>query len=152
MKSNLSINRRQPTMLDWLLVALAVIGVAVLVLALLPFAVQRAVPSEPVMPRGAPFVSWNENGQVGQYLLQILDGNAPPAEETVSGVVASDTACEPDSRGFNHCHNTINLADGIRIAVINTHVMRRHRCLAPGDKVSLTRINASWVIARLSLK
>ena len=120
MKRNLRINRKQPTLLDWLLVTLAVIGVAVLVVALLPFDGQRAVTGEPAIPRGAPLASWNDNGQGGKYLLQILDGNAPHPGVTVSGVVASDTACEPDARGLNHCHNAINLADGSRIVAINT--------------------------------
>jgi len=104
---------------------------------------------EPTIPRGASLTSWSENGRDGRYVLNILDGDAPPAGVQVSGVVLSDTNCTPDLRGFNHCHNGIQLADGVDIVVINTHRMKIYRCLRPGDKLLLSRINGSWVLATL---
>lgn len=110
----------------------------------------KSTNSEPRIPSDAPLSSWRENGRSGQYVLQILAGNVPPAGVTVTGVVATDTDCQPDAQGINHCHNEIDLANGTNIMVINNHVMKRYRCLNPGEPISLTRINASWIMAKVS--
>lgn len=149
MKTNLKFNRRQHHTGRRLLGTLAVAGAAAILSTFLLATGGHAASEEPSIPHGVSLASWAENGQGGQYVLQMLNGNAPPAGVKVSGAVVSDTSCKPDNQGFNHCHNVIKLTDGSRITVINTHVMKRFRCLAPGDRVSLTRINASWVVARL---
>jgi hypothetical protein len=132
---------------QWLLGALAATAFGVLAAAFLLSYGGRTATGEPTIPAGAPLASWSENGQDGRHLLQIADGNAPPAGVTVSGVVVSDTLCEPDARGFSHCHNAIELANGIRITVIDTHLMSRHPCLEPGQRLSLSRITPSWIMA-----
>lgn len=149
MKTNPKTNRRPQHKGRRLLGTAAAIGGAVLVAFFLLANGGRAAASEPAIPHGVSLTSWAENGHGGQYVLQMLKGNAPPAGVRVSGTVLSDTSCKPDDQGFNHCHNVIKLTDGSQITVINTHVMRRYRCLAHGDKVTLTRINASRVMAKL---
>ena len=104
---------------------------------------------EPIMPHGVALSQWSNNGQHGQYVLQVLDGTAPAAGRTLPGVVINDTHCTPDARGLSHCHNVIALEDGRQITVINTHTMKRHHCLESGERVSLRRINVSWVKATL---
>lgn len=150
MQTSLKINRRLHSTRLWPLNKLTAIVTGVLVAAFLVGALGCATTREPAIPRGAPLASWNENGRGGHYALQIMQGSAPPAGVTVAGVVLSDTNCQPDGQGFNHCHNEINLANGERITVINTHVMRIYRCLRPGEPISLTRIDASWVLAKVS--
>lgn len=147
MHRHLKAKNRQRHTGHWLLAGSVVIAVEVFLVAFLLVAGGHATTGEPSMPHGAPFASWNENGRSGQYVLQVLEGSAPPAGATVSGVVTSDTTCQPDALGLSHCHNGIDLAKGVHITVINTHLMRRYRCLRPGETVSLTRINASWVLA-----
>ncbi|MDE3022917.1 MAG: hypothetical protein KGI54_13845 [Pseudomonadota bacterium] len=110
---------------------------------------ENIIPSEPVIPHGASLTSWNENGQNGRYLLRIINGVSPQRGASVTGIVVSDTHCKPDAQGLSHCHNTIDLAQGTRITVMTTHLMSRNPCLKPGESVSLTRVNALWVMATL---
>ena len=70
----------------------------------------------------------------------------PPGGRT-TGIVLSDSDCEPDAQGLNHCHNAVQLADGKLILLINTHVMARNRCLGAGDKLSLSAVGRSWMMA-----
>jgi hypothetical protein len=150
MRNDRKINRSHGRRGHRLLGTLVIGGIAVLAVAFLLSRGGQAAAGEPTIPRGASLTSWSENGQGGRYLLQIVDGNAPATGARVSGIVLSDTACEPDARGFSHCHNAIQLASGTRLSVIDTHRMSRYRCLRSGDAVSLTRINASWVVAKLT--
>ncbi|MBU6460994.1 MAG: hypothetical protein KGQ58_09020 [Proteobacteria bacterium] len=113
---------------------------------------ENAIPSEPVIPHGASLASWNENGQNGRYLLRIINGVSPQPGATVAGIVVSDTHCKPDVQGLSHCHNTIDLAQDTHITVMTTHLMSRNPCLKPGESVTLTRVNASWVMATLIKK
>ena len=98
--------------------------------------------------KSASLASWSDNGRNGRHLLQIVDGSILPAGTTVVGVVVSDTLCQPDAQGFSHCHNGIELADGKRMTVIDTHQMSRHPCLEPGQRLSLNRIDRTWIVAQ----
>ena len=80
---------------------------------------QEATTAEPTIPAGVSLTSWFENGKGGQYVLQIAEGDAPPAGVRVTGTVTTDTDCDPDAQGLNHCHNNIDLGNGRSIAVIN---------------------------------
>jgi hypothetical protein len=108
---------------------------------------QQPASAEPTIPPGVALTSWFDNGAGGQHLLQIREGSAPPVGVRVTGIVASDTNCDPDALGLSHCHNRIELGNGRRIEVTNTHIMTRHPCLSPGQRLSITRLNAKWVIA-----
>ena len=98
--------------------------------------------------KAASLASWSDNGRDGRHLLQIVDGSVPAAGTTVVGVVVSDTLCQPDAQGFSHCHNGIELADGKRMTVIDTHQMSRHPCRDPGQRLSLSRIDRTWIVAQ----
>lgn len=133
----------------WLLTGSIVIAVEVLVVAFLLVTGGRAATREPSTPHGISLASWSESGHGGQYVVQIVEGSAPAAGETVFGVVTSDTTCRPDAQGLSHCHNGIDLVSGGSLTVVNTHLMMRYPCLHPGETVTLSRINASWVLARI---
>ena len=107
---------------------------------------------QPPIPRGVAMKSWQENGRDGRYLLQVLQGSALKTGEPVTGNVKSDTDCDADAAGLSHCHNIIELANGTRITVINTHNMHRNRCLGDGDLISLTGISGSWIMGSLFRK
>lgn len=130
----------------WLLGALTAAGLAALAVAVLLPSGGRTGTGEPAIPLGAPLALWSENGQDGRHLLQIADGSALPTVLAASGVVVSDTQCAPDAQGFSHCRNAIELANGMRITVIDTHMMSRHPCLEPGQRLSLSKINSSWIM------
>ena len=98
--------------------------------------------------KAASLASWSDNGRDGRHLLQIVDGSVPAAGTTVVGVVVSDTLCQPDAQGFSHCRNGIELADGKRMTVIDTHQMSRYPCLEPGQRLSLSRIDRTWIVAQ----
>ena len=104
--------------------------------------------SQSALLKSASLASWSENGRDGRHLLQIVDGSILPAGTTVVGVVVSDTLCQPDAQGFSHCHNAIELADGKRMTVIDTHQMSRYPCLEPGQRLSLSRIDRTWIVAQ----
>ena len=112
----------------------------------------QAATDQPPIPRGVAMKSWQENGRDGRYLLQVLQGSALKAGEPVTGTVKSDTDCDADAAGLSHCHNIIELANGTRITVINTHNMHRNRCLGDGDLISLTGISGSWIMGSLFRK
>jgi len=150
MQVNRKIKRWHRRTSRWLLGALAATAFGLVAVAFLLSYGGRTATGDPTIPRGAPLASWSENGQGGRHLLQIADGIAPPAGVTVSGVVVSDTQCEPDARGFSHCHNGVELANGVRITVIDMHLMSRYPCLEPGQRLSLTGITSSWVMAASS--
>lgn len=128
----------------WLaLTALAAIGGA----ALIFISSQEPASAQPAIPAGYDLSSWRDNGEGGKYLLQVVDGELPQIGERTSGVVLSDTNCEPDAQGLNHCRNGIRLANGTTINVIDNHMMTRYRCLQPGETVSLATFSNSWVVA-----
>ncbi len=108
---------------------------------------QQTTTTEPAIPAGVPLTSWFENGKDGQYVLQIAEGSAPPPGVRVTGTVTTDTDCDPDAQGLNHCHNNIDLGNGRSIAVIHNHQMQRYPCLAPGQRLSIIRLNANWIVA-----
>jgi len=151
MKTTLK-NKSRPSYIG-LLIALVILIIgasAVMFLASNQGHGQSVTTSEPAIPRGAPMQSWDENGHDGKYLLRIIEGDPPMSATAVSGVVETDTDCKADAYGLSHCHNEIGLADGTHITVIDTHLMSRYRCLKPGESVSLTRINSTWVVATLT--
>ena len=127
--------------------ALAVAGIgSALVFGMLYFG-QQSASAEPEIPAGAKLTSWFDNGAAGRRVLQIFRGDVPPAGVQLVGTVKSDSNCEPDALGLSHCHNIIDLSNGRRIEIVNTHIMTKHPCLAPGDRVTITRLNENWVIA-----
>jgi hypothetical protein len=105
---------------------------------------------KPPIPPGAMISSWHYNGAGGRYLLQIEEGRTPAQGERLSGLVKTDTDCDADAQNLNHCRNTIELSDGSRIDVVDNHEMARHRCLSPGEPITLTRFGAGWVIGKVS--
>jgi len=109
----------------------------------------RAEGGEPEIPPGAQITSWHDNGHGGRYLLWLRQGRLMRPDDRFSGVVRSDTDCDPDDQGLNHCHNAIDLANGRHIVVINTHEMSRNRCLGAGDKLTLTAIGPRWLVGTL---
>lgn len=111
-------------------------------------AAQFAVPDEPRIPAGASIRSWADNGQGGISLLQLIGGVALPRGATLRGTVTSDTNCAPDARGLSHCHNGIDLDNGMRILVVHTHAMMQHPCLKPGQRVTVRGFLGTWITAR----
>lgn len=108
----------------------------------------QAASAEPAIPAGAGFASWADNGRDGQRVLQRVKGDLPVVAAAVTGVVKTDTNCDPDADGINHCHNVITLASGGEIEVIHNHSMMSHECLSPGQKVSLSPLSGDWIVAR----
>lgn len=149
MKDKEKTNRKHRGRSHWLAGLLITALIAVSAVAFVLSAKKPAAASEPRIPAGVSLASWRDNGHGGQYVLQLLEGKAPEAGKEVAGVVLSDTNCQPDTQGFSHCNNGIRLANGARITVINTHQMWRYQCLHPGEAVSVTRVNASWIVAKL---
>ena len=147
MKSNPQPNPQRRHIGRLLFVTLAAAGLGGLATALMLSYGQQPVSAEPAIPPGVSMQSWFENGQGGRHVLQIFEGSAPPVGVRVSGVVATDTDCDPDAKGLSHCHNRIDLASGRSITVIHTHFMSRNPCLQPGQRVSITGLNANWVVA-----
>jgi len=119
--------------------------------ALYSYQAQAATTQLPI-PSGVALKSWQDNGADGKYLLQMLEGKAPKAGKAITGTVVSDTDCDADAQGLSHCHNAIELADGSKITVIDTHEMHRNRCLGAGDKISLTSVDKGWVMGTLFKK
>jgi len=105
---------------------------------------------EPAIPDGAQLSSWYDNGQDGRYVLEVLRGPSRAATGAVEGIVQSDANCAPDAQGLSHCHNVIDMSNGSRLLVRNTHLMMLHRCLAPGDRISLRALNENWVVGTLA--
>lgn len=128
------------------------LGVFVLSAAALYSYNVQAETKQPPIPRGVALQSWQDNGRDGRYLLQLAQGKSLKAGKPVIGTVTSDTDCEIDAEGLSHCHNTIKLADGSEITVIDTHNMHRYRCLGAGDRLSLTGMSGPWIMGTLSEK
>lgn len=147
-------NPKQYRARHWTLGALAVVGVGALITA---YTFRNEAPAEPAVvaqlppiPQGISLTSWYQNGEGGRYILQLADGDNFPIGPTISGVVTSDTNCAPDAQGLSHCRNGIALPDGRRLTVIDTHMMSRNPCLEPGERISMTSINTSWLVAMAS--
>lgn len=128
------------------------LGVVVLSAAAAYSYQSQAAAAQPPIPPGVAMKSWQENGGDGRYLLQIIKGDAPKTRKAVIGTVTSDTDCDADAEGLSHCHNTIKLANGSEITVIDSHNMHRNRCLGAGDKLTLTRVGGAWIMGTLSAK
>lgn len=107
---------------------------------------QQSADAEPSIPSGVSLTTWFDNGKGGQHILQIAQGDAPPVGLRVIGTVQTDTDCDPDAQGLNHCRNDIALENGKTISVIHNHAMHRFPCLEPGQRLSITRLNENWII------
>lgn len=132
----------------WLLIAAAVIllgGGIKVGLSLLP---GPAVGAQLAVPAGAHFSSWADNGKDGERVVQLVRGTLPVVTVSVSGVVNSDTNCTPDPQGISHCHNTIALSNGSEIEVVHNHAMMTYECLAPGQKLTLSKLDGDWLVAK----
>jgi hypothetical protein len=130
-----------------LLAALAIASLSgAIVLGILYFG-QQPASAEPAIPAGAKLSSWFDNGAAGQHVLRIFRGEAPAAGVRVTGTVMTDTNCDPDAQGLSHCHNIIDFGNGQRVEVENTHNMPVHPCLNPGQRLTITRLNADWLVA-----
>ncbi len=130
-----------------LLVALAAAGLGGLVTAFVLSSGQQATSAGPTIPPGVSLTSWFDNGKGGEHVLQIAKGNAPLPGVRLVGTVTTDSDCDPDAQGLNHCHNNIDLSNGRSIEVIHNHAMHRFPCLEPGQRLSITRLNENWVVA-----
>lgn len=128
------------------------LGVLVLSAASLYSYQVQAATQQPQIPAGVALKSWHENGSDGRYLLQVIEGTAPKAGKPIVGKVVSDSNCEADAEGLSHCHNAIELANGSKISVIDTHDMHRNRCMQPGEQISLTTVGKSWVMGQVFKK
>lgn len=147
MKANLE-SKSQRRNTGWMLFgALMAAGLGGLATALVMSYAQQTASAEPTIPPGVSLTSWFDNGKGGLHVLQIREGSAPPAGVRLTGRVLTDTDCAPDAQGLNHCHNNIDLGNGRILAVINNHAMNRYPCLEPGQRLSITRLNANWVVA-----
>ncbi|HEY4721219.1 MAG TPA: hypothetical protein VII92_05200 [Anaerolineae bacterium] len=128
--------------------ALAAAGLSGLATAFVLSSGQQPAIAQPAIPPGVTLTSWFENGKGGQHVLQISEGTAPLPGVRLVGTVTTDTDCDPDAQGLNHCRNNIDLGNGRNIAVIHNHAMHNYPCLEPGQKLSITRLNGSWVVAQ----
>ncbi len=106
---------------------------------------QQTPTAGPAIPAGVSLISWQDNGQGGRYVVQVIEGSVPAGVQ-LSGVVTSDTNCDSDAQGLSHWHDGIALSNGRSITVVNTHNMMRNECLDTGQRVSLTRLNADWIV------
>ena len=148
MRMSLPSNARPSRVRPWLFGALALAAIGGLGAVSVASLAQQSAPTGSAIPAGANFTSWTDNGKDGQRVLQLVRGDMPVVEVAVSGVVKTDTNCDPDPQGVSHCHNVIKLADGGEIEVVHNHAMMIHDCLAPGQKLSLTRLEAGWIVAK----
>lgn len=135
----------------WLFGALALAAVGGMAVVGFSALAQQSASAEPAIPAGANFTSWADNGKDGMSMLQLVSGDMPAVGVAVSGVVKSDTDCDPDAQGVFHCHNVIGLANGGEIEVVHNHVMMIHACLSPGQKLSLARLSPDWIVAKDAL-
>jgi hypothetical protein len=132
----------------WLFGALALAAIGGLAAVGFSALAQQPASAEPAIPAGANFTSWAENGKDGQRVLQLTKVDMPAVGAVVSGIVKTDTNCDPDAQGIFHCHNVIALASGGEIEVVHNHMMMNYPCLAPDQKLTLARLNSDWVVAR----
>lgn len=139
---------RQGVLTALALAAVALVAIAGVAAIAFGGLAPRSASAEPAIPAGADFTSWADNGSNGQRVLQRVKGDLPLVAAVVTGVVKTDTNCDPDAQGINHCHNVIGLANGTEIEVIHNHNMMNHECLSPGQKLSLSRLDADWIVAK----
>ena len=132
----------------WLFGALALAAIGGLAAVGFSALAQQPASAEPAIPAGANFTSWAENGKDGQRILQLVKGDMPAVGAVVSGVVKTDTNCDPDAQGVFHCRNVIALASGGEIEVVHNHMMMNYPCLSPDQKLTLARLNSDWVVAK----
>ncbi|MDR3494500.1 MAG: hypothetical protein P4L82_07845 [Ancalomicrobiaceae bacterium] len=132
----------------WLVSALAATAVGGLVAVGFGALAQQPASAGPAIPAAANFTSWADNGKDGERVLQLVRGDVPVVGAFVSGVVKTDTNCDPDAEGISHCHNVIGLDNGGEIEVIDNHAMMSYACLAPDQKVSLAKVDANWITAK----
>lgn len=125
-----------------LVAAVALGATAMVSLAGLPAAADESIPA------GTNIKSWAENGKNGENLLRVVEGTFPTSGGPIFGVVKTDTNCEPDEAGLSHCSNRIALATGGEIEVVHNHAMMTYECLAPDQKVTLTKLDANWIVAK----
>lgn len=133
---------------NWLLGGLCALAVSGIVAGMIYPSLSAEAADNPPIPAGAALSSWAENGAGGRYVLQLIEGEAPTGAAT--GMVLSDTQCAPDAQGINHCHNEIRLPDGRTITVIDNHRMMVNRCLNPGDRLTLEKLDAGWMVGTLA--
>lgn len=148
MKTKTQAKPRPSRRRTWVMIAAAVIvlgGGIKVGLSLLP---GQAVGAQLAVPAGAHFSSWAENGKNGERVIQLVRGTLPVVTVSVSGVVKSDTNCTPDAKGISHCNNTIALANGNEIEVVHNHAMMDYECLAPGQKLTLSKLDGDWLVAK----
>lgn len=112
----------------------------------------RAASDQLPLPAGVAVKSWQENGRNGVYVLQLIQGQIPRGARRVIGKVVSDTDCDADAQGLSHCHNAVQLPGGKQITLVNTHNMHSNRCLGGGDRIELSRVDDTWVVAYLLTK
>jgi hypothetical protein len=125
--------------------AVAVAGLIALGLIVLA---PKPASAQPDIPAGAHFSSWADNGKDGERILQVVKGDLSKVAVSVDGLVKTDTNCDPDAAGVNHCHNVIGLANGGEIEVVHNHAMMRYPCLSPGEKLTLARLADGWLVAK----
>ncbi len=132
------------------LAALAAAGLVAIGLGV----VAPATAATPDIPAGAHFASWadngkaDDNGKAGERVLQLVKGELPTGTGAVTGVVKTDTDCDQDKAGLNHCRNVITLASGGEIEVVLHHRNMRSLCLSPGDRLTLARLDGDWLVAK----
>lgn len=131
----------------WMIAGLAATAIGGLAALGFVAVAQQPAAAEPTIPAGAKFTSWADNGVDGERVLQLIKGDMPATGAIVSGVVKTDTNCEPDDQGIFHCHNVIALTNGGQIEVVHNHAMMNYPCLSPDQKLSLARLNGDWLIA-----
>jgi hypothetical protein len=127
----------------------SLLGVLALGAAMYAGSVQAQAGGQPPIPAGLGMKSWQDNGAEGRYLLQVIKGQLPKTVKPITGTVTSDTDCDADAQGLSHCHNTLKLADGTELTVIDTHNMHRNRCLGSGDQLALTGLGKPWIVGTL---
>jgi len=121
------------------------------VTALSAYQVQAATTQLPI-PKGVALQSWQQNGANGQYVLQLIDGKPLTSNAPIKGKVMSDSDCTPDANGLSHCHNIVQLANGKKITLVDTHNMQVNRCLGAGEQITLKKIDQTWMMATVAKK
>ena len=82
----------------WLIGALALAAIGGLAAVGFSALAQQPASAEAAIPAGANFASWADNGKDGQRVLQLVKGDMPAVGAVVSGVVKTDTNCEPEGQ------------------------------------------------------
>lgn len=123
---------------------IVVLGLALTGISTLAPAVTAA---DEVVSDGVGLGAWAENGRDGRIVLQLVKGDAPAPGANLSGVVTTDTNCDPDAQGLSHCHNVIAFADGRSLEFIHTHAIADHPCLATQQRVILAMLGPGWAVA-----